>query len=136
MIRFFSRSEQLAALALRHAVPAIYWDREFAEAGVRDTLAKLGWIEGRNLRIDLRWGAGDLSLLETHARELVSLAPDVARRYPFGGRGDDHHEQGYFHDNSAAQFCGCHGSSASWVRAGLSSGDVGDVEAQPGEINV
>jgi putative ABC transport system substrate-binding protein len=30
---FFSRSEQLAALALRHAVPAIYWDREFAEAG-------------------------------------------------------------------------------------------------------
>jgi putative ABC transport system substrate-binding protein len=29
----FSRSEQLAALALRHAVPAIYWDHEFAAAG-------------------------------------------------------------------------------------------------------
>ena len=44
---------------------------------LRETLAKLGWIQGRNLRIDLRWGAGDLGLLETHARELVSLAPDV-----------------------------------------------------------
>jgi putative ABC transport system substrate-binding protein len=30
---FFSRSEQLAALALRHAVPAIYWDHAFAAAG-------------------------------------------------------------------------------------------------------
>jgi putative ABC transport system substrate-binding protein len=44
---------------------------------LRETLAKLGWIEGRNLRIDLRWGAGDLARLETHARELVSLAPAV-----------------------------------------------------------
>jgi putative tryptophan/tyrosine transport system substrate-binding protein len=44
---------------------------------LRETLAKLGWIEGRNLRIDLRWGAGDLGRLETQARELVSLAPAV-----------------------------------------------------------
>ena len=44
---------------------------------LRETLAKLGWIEGRNLQIDLRWGAGDLGRLETHARELVSLAPAV-----------------------------------------------------------
>jgi putative tryptophan/tyrosine transport system substrate-binding protein len=44
---------------------------------LRETLAKLGWIEGRNLRIDLRWGAGDLGRLEIHARELVSLAPAV-----------------------------------------------------------
>src|SRR5215831_5689206 len=44
---------------------------------LREALAKLGWIEGRNLRIDLRWGAGDLSRIETYARELVSLAPAV-----------------------------------------------------------
>jgi putative ABC transport system substrate-binding protein len=44
---------------------------------LRETLAKLGWIEGRNLGIDLRWGAGDLGRLETQARELVSLAPAV-----------------------------------------------------------
>ena len=44
---------------------------------LRETLAKLGWIEGRNLLIDLRWGAGDRGRLESHARELVSLAPAV-----------------------------------------------------------
>jgi putative ABC transport system substrate-binding protein len=40
-------------------------------------LGELGWIEGRNLRIDLRWGAGDLGRVDTRARELVSLAPAV-----------------------------------------------------------
>ena len=44
---------------------------------LRETLAQLGWIEGRNLRIDLRWGAGDVGRLDTQARELVSLAPAV-----------------------------------------------------------
>jgi putative ABC transport system substrate-binding protein len=30
-------------------------------AAFRDTLAKLGWTEGRNLRTELRWGNGDAS---------------------------------------------------------------------------
>jgi hypothetical protein len=30
---------------------------------LREALAKLGWIEGSNLRADLRWGAGDLDRL-------------------------------------------------------------------------
>src|SRR5437899_5376081 len=46
-------------------------------AALRDGLVKLGWIEGRNLRIDLRWGAGDPEHLKDYASELVSLAPDV-----------------------------------------------------------
>jgi putative tryptophan/tyrosine transport system substrate-binding protein len=41
--------------------------------GLRD----LGWIEGRNLRIDTRWGAGDAARNRTYATELVALAPDV-----------------------------------------------------------
>jgi putative tryptophan/tyrosine transport system substrate-binding protein len=44
---------------------------------LREGLAKLGWIEGRNLRSELRWGAGDLDRLEDRARELVSLTPAV-----------------------------------------------------------
>jgi len=51
--------------------------RQVDVAALREGLAKLGWIEGRNLRIDLRWGAGDVGLLDTQARELVSLAPAV-----------------------------------------------------------
>jgi putative ABC transport system substrate-binding protein len=46
-------------------------------AALREGLAKLGWIEGRNLRIDLRFGAGDPDRIRAHAAELVSLAPDV-----------------------------------------------------------
>ena len=49
-----------------------------ANLGVlRESLAKLGWTEGRNLRMDLRWGAGDLGRLQAHAAELVRLAAEV-----------------------------------------------------------
>jgi putative ABC transport system substrate-binding protein len=40
-------------------------------------LAELGWTDGRNLRIDYRWGAGDADLIRRYAAELVALAPDV-----------------------------------------------------------
>src|SRR5262249_16814919 len=39
--------------------------------------AKLGWREGGNLRIELRWGAGDANRIETLAKELVDLRPDA-----------------------------------------------------------
>ena len=38
---------------------------------------KLGWVEGRTLRIERRFGAGDVNRLRAAAAELVSLAPDV-----------------------------------------------------------
>ena len=40
-------------------------------------LRQLGWADGRNVRIDTRWGAGDASLTRTYARELVAPGPDV-----------------------------------------------------------
>src|SRR5499425_1212858 len=40
-------------------------------------LAQLGWTDGRNIRIDLRWGAGDPERIRRYAAELVALAPDV-----------------------------------------------------------
>jgi putative ABC transport system substrate-binding protein len=40
-------------------------------------LQQLGWTDGRNLRIDSRWGAGNADLLHRYATELVALAPDV-----------------------------------------------------------
>jgi putative ABC transport system substrate-binding protein len=40
-------------------------------------LAQLGWLEGRNVRIDARWGAGDTDRIRRYAAELVALAPDV-----------------------------------------------------------
>ena len=46
-------------------------------ASFRGTLAKLGWIEGRNLRIDYRWAGDDANKLPVYAAELVALAPDA-----------------------------------------------------------
>src|SRR5262245_59017089 len=40
-------------------------------------LQQSGWIDGRNIRIDYRWGAGDADNMRKYAAELVTLAPDV-----------------------------------------------------------
>ena len=40
-------------------------------------LQELGWTDGRNVRIDYRWGAGDADHIRRYAVELVSLSPDV-----------------------------------------------------------
>lgn len=44
---------------------------------LREGLSKAGWVEGRNLRLDVRSAGGDANRLRASATELVSLAPDV-----------------------------------------------------------
>ena len=39
-------------------------------------LQKLGWTDGRNMRIDIRWAAGNAADTRKYAAELVALAPD------------------------------------------------------------
>ena len=46
-------------------------------AALREGLAALGWVEGRNIRIDFRWAASNSNLIEQVAKELVALQPDV-----------------------------------------------------------
>ena len=46
-------------------------------AAFRLALGKFGWSEGRNLLIDIRWGAGDPGRMRVLAKELNSLAPDI-----------------------------------------------------------
>jgi ABC-type uncharacterized transport system substrate-binding protein len=45
-------------------------------AAFQQALAQLGWTDGRNLRIDIRWGT-NADDLRRHAAELAALAPDV-----------------------------------------------------------
>jgi putative ABC transport system substrate-binding protein len=45
--------------------------------GLRKGLQKMDWVEGRNLRIEARFGGADPERVRNYARELVSLAPDV-----------------------------------------------------------
>jgi putative ABC transport system substrate-binding protein len=46
-------------------------------AAFQEGLQQLGWIEGRNVRLDIRWGAGDAERFRTYSTELVALAPDL-----------------------------------------------------------
>jgi putative ABC transport system substrate-binding protein len=43
----------------------------------RQGLHDLGWTDGRNTRINIRWSAGDADRVRRDAAELVALAPDV-----------------------------------------------------------
>jgi putative ABC transport system substrate-binding protein len=40
-------------------------------------LQQLGWTEGRNVQIDIRWGVADAASSRRYAAEMVALAPDV-----------------------------------------------------------
>src|SRR5215469_11133166 len=40
-------------------------------------LQELGWVVGRNVQIEYRWGAGDLDRFRKYAAELIALGPDV-----------------------------------------------------------
>jgi len=40
-------------------------------------LAGLGWTDGRNVRMDLRWTGGDINRIRASAQELVGLQPDI-----------------------------------------------------------
>jgi putative ABC transport system substrate-binding protein len=46
-------------------------------AAFREGLQKLGWIEGRNSEINIRWAAADVELMKRCAKELVALQPDL-----------------------------------------------------------
>jgi ABC-type uncharacterized transport system substrate-binding protein len=51
-------------------------------AAFRDGLQKLGWMEGRNIRIDTRWPAFDAESRQRFAKELIALQPDLILSHP------------------------------------------------------
>ena len=53
-------------------------ERSMVEA-FRGALPKLGWTEGSNVRIEVRWGGYDADRIKMLAKELVDLRPDAIR---------------------------------------------------------
>jgi hypothetical protein len=58
------------------------WDENDPEGKRRysaftQALADLGWTDGRNVRMDLRWAGGDINRIRALAQELVGLQPDI-----------------------------------------------------------
>jgi putative ABC transport system substrate-binding protein len=74
-----ARAQQPAPRRIAVFMPGVADDPEYAarNAAFLQGLAELGWIVGRNARIDYRWGAGDVDRYRTIAAELIALAPDV-----------------------------------------------------------
>jgi putative ABC transport system substrate-binding protein len=52
-------------------------DAQARHATFLQGLQQLGWTDGRNVRIDARWGAANADDIRKYAAELVALAPDV-----------------------------------------------------------
>jgi putative ABC transport system substrate-binding protein len=55
-------------------------DNPVGHAGIaafQQVLQQLGWTDGRNFRIDTRWGQNDVDRGNRYAAELVALAPDI-----------------------------------------------------------
>src|SRR6266545_2843170 len=57
--------------------PADDLDAQARLTAFLDGLQQLSWTDGRNVRIDIRWVAGDADRMRKWAAELAALAPDV-----------------------------------------------------------
>ena len=61
---------------LMNAAAGTQWGQAYI-AAFREALSKLGWSDGGNLRIDVRWGENDIERDRKYATELVGLAPEL-----------------------------------------------------------
>jgi putative ABC transport system substrate-binding protein len=52
-------------------------EENFQVSAFTQALADFGWTDGRNVRMDLRWGGGDINRIRALAQELVGLQPDI-----------------------------------------------------------
>ena len=52
-------------------------DRQASHKAFAQVLQQLGWVDGRNLRIETRWAGGDPAAIRRHAEQLGKVPPDV-----------------------------------------------------------
>ena len=71
------QAERVRRVGMLVGIAADSPDAQVRYAAFLQELQQLGWVDGRNVRIDVRWTAGNLELLGKYAVELVALAPDV-----------------------------------------------------------
>jgi putative tryptophan/tyrosine transport system substrate-binding protein len=70
-------SERVRRIGVLRGTPASDPDAQAQHAAFVQGLQRLGWTDGRNVRIDARWAAGNAADARKYAAELVALAPDV-----------------------------------------------------------
>src|SRR5262249_33719572 len=71
------QAERMRRVGVISTLPADDPEGTARTTALLQTLQELGWTDGRNLRIDIRWGAGDSERIRKYAAELLALKPDV-----------------------------------------------------------
>jgi putative ABC transport system substrate-binding protein len=72
------QSERMRRIGVLMGYPESDSDAQANVAAFRESLQRLGWAEGRNVRIDTRWPIpADVESMQRLAKELVALQPDV-----------------------------------------------------------
>jgi putative ABC transport system substrate-binding protein len=71
------RPERMQRVGVLNYLAADDPDSSPRVAAFAQALQGLGWLDGRNILIDYRWGGGDLDRSRRYATELVALGPDV-----------------------------------------------------------
>ena len=71
------QAERIRRIGVLYGLAANNPDAQARHAAFQQGLQQLGWTEGRNVRIESRWGAGNADNTRKYAAELAALAPDV-----------------------------------------------------------
>ena len=77
MVARAQQNERVRRIGVLVASPVDDAEWQARLAAFNEGLAQLGWIEGRNVRVDTRWATTNAAEVRKHAGELAALAPDV-----------------------------------------------------------
>jgi putative tryptophan/tyrosine transport system substrate-binding protein len=71
------QGERLRRIAMLMAYAESDSEAQTWVAAYRDRLQQLGWTEGRNIAIDVRWATGETEAIQRYAKELVASRPEL-----------------------------------------------------------
>ena len=71
------QAQRMRRLGVLTPLPADHPEAEARYSAFRQAFQELGWTEGKNVRIEWRWSAGDVASTRKQAAELAALEPDV-----------------------------------------------------------
>jgi putative tryptophan/tyrosine transport system substrate-binding protein len=71
------QGERVRRIGILHTPAADDPEGQARNTALLHGLTQFGWIDGRNVRIETRWAAGDADRIRRYVAELVALAPDV-----------------------------------------------------------
>jgi putative ABC transport system substrate-binding protein len=72
-----ANAQQVRRIGVLMGIPESDRDAQFGLAALKEELRKLGWIEGRNIEMEIRWAKANVESRKRFAEELVALQPDL-----------------------------------------------------------